>query len=147
MALPLFLSQIASGWRRQLGHNEQELGGTFPPSFGASGNCGVTHKRENTKSRKRQKSNNGLQLEVAFPLSFGAWSERGMRQKQKNEKLHKGNLGFKVRDTSYPDIPAWLQQHDKRNIHQREKLGRLGTRVTGLGLSKKANAEMAQHIT
>ena len=91
MALPLFSSQIASGWRRQLGHNEQELGGTFPPSFGASGNRGVTHKRENTKIRKMQKSNNGLEREATFPLSFGAWSERGMRQKHKMQNDKKAN--------------------------------------------------------
>ena len=68
LALPLFSSQIASGWVR---HNEQELGGTFPPSFGASGKRGVTqHKQGNTKKAKMQKYNN--ELEATIPLSFGA---------------------------------------------------------------------------
>ena len=71
-------------------HNEQELGGTFPPSFGASGTRGVTHKQENTiKNTKMQKYNNELELEATFPLSFGAWSKRGERQKQEmqNDKM------------------------------------------------------------
>ena len=79
LVLPLFSSQIASGWRR---HNEQELGGTFPPSFGASGSRGVTHKQGNTKKTKMQKCKNEPELKATFPLSFGAWSKRGVRQKQ-----------------------------------------------------------------
>ena len=66
------------GWR----HNEQELGGTFPPSFGASGSRGVTHKQGNTKKTKMQKCKNEPELKATFPLSFGAWSKREVRQKQ-----------------------------------------------------------------
>ena len=67
------------GLDRQLRHNEKELAATFPPSFGAYGNCGVTHKQENTKKIKNICNNWPMFLD-RFSFSFGL----RLRHKQKS---------------------------------------------------------------